>query len=65
TEADKVFEEVHRVEQSRGNVRFRLAICRRIARLLGGDLTLDTVMGKGSSFTLWLPAPTNSRVVAE
>lgn len=61
-EADKVFEEVHRVEQSRGNVRFRLAICRRIARLLGGDLTLETVPGKGSSFTLWLPAPANSRV---
>lgn len=65
SEADKVFEEVHRVEQSRGNVRFRLAICRRIARLLGGDLTLDTVIGKGSSFTLWLPAPANARVRGE
>ena len=64
-EADKVFEEVHRVEQSRGNVRFRLAICRRIARLLGGDLTLETSKGKGSSFVLWLPAPVTARVAPE
>lgn len=64
-EADKVFEEVHRVEQSRGNVRFRLAICRRIARLLGGDLTLETLKGAGSSFTLWLPAPVTAKVAAE
>lgn len=56
-EADRVFEEVHRVEQSKGNVRFKLAICRRIARLLGGDLTLETEKDVGSVFTIWLPAP--------
>ena len=56
-EADQVFEEVHRVEQGKGNVRFRLAICRRVARLLRGDLTLETEKGVGSTFTLWLPAP--------
>lgn len=56
-EADKVFEEVHRVEQLKGNVRFKLAICRRIARLLGGDVMLDTAKDAGSTFTLWLPAP--------
>ena len=33
----------------------RLAISRRLARLLGGDLTLDTPIGPGSTFTLWLP----------
>jgi len=55
-EAQKVFEEIHRVEQSKGNVRFKLAICRRVARLLGGDLTLETEKGVGSTFTLWLPA---------
>jgi signal transduction histidine kinase len=63
-EADQVFEEVHRVEQRRGNVRFRLAICRRIARLLGGDLTVETVNDKGSTFTLWLPAPADALVAA-
>jgi signal transduction histidine kinase len=61
-EAEKVFEEVHRVEQSRGNVRFRLAICRRIARLMGGDLSVDTVKGQGSTFTLWLPSPATLQV---
>jgi signal transduction histidine kinase len=56
-DAEKVFEEVFRVEQAHGNVRFRLAICRRIARLLGGDLMLETQKDVGSTFTLWLPLP--------
>jgi signal transduction histidine kinase len=54
-DAQNVFEEVHRVEQAKGNVRFRLAICRRIARLLGGDVTLESKKNGGSTFTLWLP----------
>lgn len=58
-EGDKVFEEVQRVEQSKGNVRFKLAICRRVARLLGGDLMLDTSEKGGSTFTLWLPLPSS------
>ena len=33
-----------------------LAISRRIARLLGGDLTVESEVGRGSKFTLWLPA---------
>ena len=32
-----------------------LAISRRLAQLLGGDLTLASVPGDGSTFTLWLP----------
>jgi signal transduction histidine kinase len=64
-EAQKVFEEVHRVEQSKGNVRFKLAICRRVARLLGGDMTLETEKGVGSTFTLWLPASDHEPILAE
>lgn len=32
-----------------------LAIARRIARLLGGDLSVESTAGSGSTFTLWLP----------
>ena len=31
-----------------------LAISRRLARLMGGDLTVDSVLGRGSTFTLTL-----------
>ena len=32
-----------------------LSISRRLARLLGGDITVMSEVGKGSTFTLWLP----------
>lgn len=32
-----------------------LAIARRIARLLGGDVTVDDAAGGGAAFVLWLP----------
>ena len=40
-----------------------LTISRRLARLMGGDLTVKSEMGKGSTFTLWLPAETSAKVV--
>ena len=33
-----------------------LTISRRLARLMGGDLTVESTLGSGSTFTLWLPA---------
>lgn len=33
-----------------------LTISRRLARLMGGDLTVRSAPGHGSEFTLWLPA---------
>ncbi|MBA3342129.1 MAG: hypothetical protein H0T48_09855 [Gemmatimonadaceae bacterium] len=32
-----------------------LTISRRLSRLLGGDLSIRSEVGKGSTFTLWLP----------
>lgn len=32
-----------------------LAISRRIARALGGEITVESEVGRGSTFTLWLP----------
>jgi signal transduction histidine kinase len=37
-----------------------LAISRRLARLLGGDISVESVLGRGSTFTIWLPvSPTD------
>jgi hypothetical protein len=33
-----------------------LTIAQRLARAMGGDLTVESVVDKGSSFHLWLPA---------
>ena len=41
-----------------------LAVARRLARLLGGDLTLESRVGEGSAFTLCLPS-TQDEVAAD
>jgi PAS domain S-box-containing protein len=58
---DYIFEPFARVDESRtratSGTGLGLAIARRLAELLGGELTVRSGPGEGSTFTLRLPAP--------
>lgn len=41
-----------------------LTISRRLARLMGGDVTVRSTRGEGSAFTLWLPAGVEQAIVS-
>jgi signal transduction histidine kinase len=42
--------------RTKGGTGLGLTISRRLARLMNGDLTVDSVPGGGSRFRLWLVA---------
>lgn len=56
---ERIFDRFFRVDQSRsrdlGGSGLGLAIARLLAELQGGSITVASVPGEGSTFTLWLP----------
>lgn len=61
TDHERIFDEFEQVNAGpRGDSMQRgtglgLPISRRLARLIGGDITVMSELGKGAIFTLWLP----------
>ena len=52
----RIFERYERIGDSPGGVGLGLAIARRLATSMGGDIELESAPGEGARFTLVLPA---------
>ena len=57
---ERIFDRFFRIDQSRsralGGTGLGLAIARLLAELQGGEITVESAPGAGSTFTVWLPA---------
>jgi signal transduction histidine kinase len=58
---ERIFDEFEQVnagprgDSMRRGTGLGLSISRRLARLLGGDISVESELGRGSVFTVWLP----------
>jgi two-component system phosphate regulon sensor histidine kinase PhoR len=61
---ERLFERFYRVDRARsrelGGTGLGLAIVKHLALLHGGEITVQSELGKGSTFTIHLPNPNNS-----
>lgn len=65
---DRIFDSFWQVDQTAtrkaGGTGLGLAVARKLARLLGGDVTASSVEGKGSEFVLEMPRSNLTQMVA-
>ena len=58
---DRIFHPFVQVDvgytRAHGGTGLGLTISRNLAQMMGGDISVESVIGEGSRFTLWLPAP--------
>ncbi len=63
---DEVFREFHQIDstdsRNYGGTGLGLAITRRVLDIIGGDVTVESELGKGSTFTITLPLKSKEEV---